>query len=377
VENDFLFLVMPLCDLGTLENYVRENVLTSAVENPKSFERDTLFLIEQIVEGIGYMHEKQILHRDIKPDNCLVKTESVSDGGDTSITCPCIKITDFGLSKNLNVSYSKSIAGTFNFMAPEIKRASGKVSFKADVFSIGMTIAQVFFRVNVSKLKQPEEQKEFLKEHFSKKFPNLPMKDAFQKLILQCISEDPDQRPSCKEILQILVELKKVNQGSTIALEQEQNKEAIGDVKENLKGKNLSSKTDLQVYLDKFEFSHCIPSFLENGFDDLSLIAEMEKEDLNLVGISLPGHILRFKMMIKDLQHLKLSNFVDVSGNVDSFLKSIGLESFKPAMISMGFDSLKGLPMLLTDEGNDYLSSLGFIRPGDIKRLQIGISKLM
>ena len=74
-----IMLVMELCAGGDLLNFVRKR---------KRLDEETAkVLFKQIIEGIGYIHSKKILHRDIKLDNILL------DGKGN------VKIADFGVSK--------------------------------------------------------------------------------------------------------------------------------------------------------------------------------------------------------------------------------------------------------------------------------------
>ena len=76
-----ILLVMELCAGGDLLNYVRKR---------KKIEEDSAkYIFKQIIEGLGYIHSKNILHRDIKLDNILL------DGKGK------VKIADFGVSKNV------------------------------------------------------------------------------------------------------------------------------------------------------------------------------------------------------------------------------------------------------------------------------------
>lgn len=72
-------LVMELCAGGDLLNFVRKR--------KKLDEMTAKVIFKQVIEGIGYVHTKKILHRDIKLDNILL------DGKGN------VKIADFGVSK--------------------------------------------------------------------------------------------------------------------------------------------------------------------------------------------------------------------------------------------------------------------------------------
>jgi hypothetical protein len=80
--------------------------------------------IDQILDGTGYLHNKGVLHRDIKPDNILLDQSNH------------IKICDFGISINAEHTIVGASAGTPLYMAPE--QFSGRTSRRSDIWSIGI-----------------------------------------------------------------------------------------------------------------------------------------------------------------------------------------------------------------------------------------------
>lgn len=76
-----IMLVMELCAGGDLLNFVRKR---KKLDEPLA-----KVIFKQVIEGIGYIHSKRILHRDIKLDNILL------DGKGQ------VKIADFGVSKSV------------------------------------------------------------------------------------------------------------------------------------------------------------------------------------------------------------------------------------------------------------------------------------
>jgi len=96
-----ILFVIELCAGGDLLNYVRKR--------RKLKEEYAKYFFKQIIEGLQYMHSKNITHRDIKLDNILLDV----DGR--------IKIADFGvskLSKPNEMLYDQ--CGTPAYIAPEI-----------------------------------------------------------------------------------------------------------------------------------------------------------------------------------------------------------------------------------------------------------------
>ncbi|XP_035391291.1 myosin light chain kinase, smooth muscle isoform X3 [Electrophorus electricus] len=91
-------------------------------------EREVIQYVLQIVDGVGFMHRKGVLHLDLKPENimCVNKTGSK------------IKLIDFGLARRLENSGSlKVMFGTPEFVAPEVINYEA-IGYPTDMWSIGV-----------------------------------------------------------------------------------------------------------------------------------------------------------------------------------------------------------------------------------------------
>lgn len=85
---------------------------------------------KELLQGLKGLHGLGILHRDVKPANLLIGF----DGG--------LRITDFGWSTELRQE-SRSLAGTFQFMAPEVLAQSQIQTCKVDLWSAGISLYQL------------------------------------------------------------------------------------------------------------------------------------------------------------------------------------------------------------------------------------------
>ena len=81
----------------------------------------------QIVDAVSHIHEKEIIHNDLKPDNIFV----LSDGN--------IKICDFGISSHINERNQKEAMGSILYLAPEVLQ-NRKLSVQSDIYSLGVML---------------------------------------------------------------------------------------------------------------------------------------------------------------------------------------------------------------------------------------------
>jgi len=123
---------------SSLERYLRENSLYDpALGHEKDIVWNFLF---DLLNGLGYMHQKNIVHLDIKPSNILLCPRSINNNN-----IPTLKIGDFGLSRILGseTGDDRFKKGDGKYLAPELLDSKSSITTAVDIFSLGITVYEM------------------------------------------------------------------------------------------------------------------------------------------------------------------------------------------------------------------------------------------
>jgi len=139
--------------------------------------------MRQLVDGLKYLYDKQILHRDLKPQNILVAEEG------------SLVITDFGFARYTdNEHMLNTLCGSPMYMAPEIMLKK-RYNNKSDLWSVGVIFFELLFGTTPYKAKNMID----LMTNIKKKAVTLPknsLSSECRDLLLNLLRRDPNRRIS-------------------------------------------------------------------------------------------------------------------------------------------------------------------------------------
>eukprot|EP01090_Pellita_catalonica_P016797 TRINITY_DN4926_c0_g2_i1.p1 TRINITY_DN4926_c0_g2~~TRINITY_DN4926_c0_g2_i1.p1 ORF type:complete len:578 (+),score=134.37 TRINITY_DN4926_c0_g2_i1:40-1773(+) len=184
------FLVTDFMKEGNLRQLLKESRRNVPWRNRTTMAQD-------IIRALIYMHSKGVMHRDIKSKNLLV------DEGGTRL-----KLCDFGFARRFEDRFRRrmTICGTDSWMAPEVVLGK-EYDWAADVYSCGIVFWEMLTRVSATKFSRDVDAGYSivlteLKEMVPKDAP-----EKFVKLAIACTDNNPKNRPTLREILDILNKL--------------------------------------------------------------------------------------------------------------------------------------------------------------------------
>ncbi|XP_069822165.1 serine/threonine-protein kinase Nek11-like [Dendropsophus ebraccatus] len=182
-KNDFC-IVTEYCEGGDLDCYIQQQ----KGEGESFTEGHVIEWLIQLLLGVNYLHERLVIHRDLKPKNIFLKYGM-------------LKIGDFGVSRILASSdMATTFTGTASYISPEVYSNTG-YNAKSDIWSLGCILYEMCSFTHA--FENPRWIK-LVSMIVNGPSPTLPSKyaAALNDILQRMLKKDPELRPSAKEILQ-------------------------------------------------------------------------------------------------------------------------------------------------------------------------------
>lgn len=177
-------MIVEYCDAGSVLDLMK-------ITNRNLNEEQIASILQMVLGGLTFLHEKKKIHRDVKAGNIMLNRDGYA------------KLGDFGVSAQLINSFSKknSKIGTPYWMSPEVIMQTNYDS-KCDIWSLGITCIEMaegeppnhkirYFLVMKRIVNDPPTSLSY-PEKWSKEFNDF---------VRRCLTFDPNKRPSAKELM--------------------------------------------------------------------------------------------------------------------------------------------------------------------------------
>jgi serine/threonine protein kinase/formylglycine-generating enzyme required for sulfatase activity len=377
-ENCYRFdLPNGVFDYGILQYYPDGN-LTDVIKNATLTEELKIKMAKGIINGLKFLHDHNIVHRDLKSSNILI-----SKRNDEYIP----KITDFGLSKsvdNINQTFKTNsfVGGSIKYSAPE-QLLNTKTKGNVDIWSLGIILYELFTGRLPFEIEKEAANTDYLRIESIKKITSgqLPedislIPEPFNIIIKGCLIVDPDQRiPSVDKVSQMLLEknIINVNQDNFDETRVIIKPQDIKDQSKNLEksipeksNKNVFPKTENQILFSLKKKLTLLKVIIEDAYFEITqflIDLKVKIGNKRLIQIS----VLTFLISICIYSYNSLPKFQLISVKQKYILlDKNGLKVSNLLIDSFTYSFIKGL-YVFSNDTIYHLNSKGIVLSFDIK----------
>jgi len=238
-EGSTRFIATEYVEGVTLREYLNGNQLNL---------HEVLDIAMQIAAALNAAHEAHVVHRDIKPDNIMIRRRD-----------RIVKILDFGLAKPVKkgltsgsggesaaVLYTEPgiVMGTVSYMSPEQAAGLQTLDYRTDIWSLGVVLYEMVTK------RVPFEGKDLYEQIIAiQEQPHLPLSkfaehvpERLEEIVTRALAKDPNQRYQTTNDL--FIDLRNLKR--TLEVDAENNRTALFDLRTDTTiGRQRSSETSL------------------------------------------------------------------------------------------------------------------------------------
>lgn len=183
---DTVSIFMEYCSGGSVKDVMRE------LDKNMNHEQ-IVVIVRDVLEGLDYLDNKKLLHRDVKAANILLTSDGIA------------KLSDFGVSEPLDSTNSKqSWIGTLLWLPPEVLRKDSNLSSNIDIWSLGITIIEMADgRPPYGDIEESLALEKIKNLSLDSPTFNEPTKwsQSLRDFLALCLDKDKNRRKSARELL--------------------------------------------------------------------------------------------------------------------------------------------------------------------------------
>lgn len=187
--------IVPIYDIGRhdgslyfLMPVIRGANLRGFLKQPERSVADFLEVAIQVADGLDYSHARNVVHRDVKPENIMVSDEEMGLR---------VRVMDFGLAKATTenrLTKTGTLVGTVAYFAPE-QVTGGKVDGRTDIYSLGVVMYECLAGEPPFTGETQAVLYRIVHEHpRSLRSTGVQVSEELDAIVLRCLAKDPERR---------------------------------------------------------------------------------------------------------------------------------------------------------------------------------------
>ena len=278
--------------------------------NSTPSENFVIKVYKQILNGLIYLKNKNVLHRGIKPSNMLLDDNN-------NLMISDFRLSAFSNEKNLDnqnmdkdLYFNNSIVGDPDYVSPEIKKKD-KYDYSCDIYSLGLTILCLISKENPIKYNNDNSER-----YIDTQYINSGYHDYLKKLVIKMINDEPNSRPNANQVYNELLSIEaSINNKIDVNTQIIKKNSDVGKIKctsiiRVLQCLYNSIKENIKKIKSKIEFTSVnSPYKKENDFISLDIINLMMQINVNDIDKINKNEFINSLFNLRKKLSVKILNF--------------------------------------------------------------------
>ena len=278
--------------------------------NSTPSENFVIKVYKQILNGLIYLKNKNVLHRGIKPSNMLLDDNNNLMISDFRLSAFSNEKNSDNLNMDKDLDFNNSIVGDPDYVSPEIKKKD-KYDYSCDIYLLGLTILCLISKENPIKYNNDNSER-----YIDTQYINSGYHDYLKKLVIKMINDDPNSRPNANQVYNELLSIEEsINNKINVNTQIIKKNSDVGKIKctsiiRVLQCLYDSIKENIKKIKSKIEFTSVnSPYKKENDFISLDIIKLMMQINVNDIDKINKNEFINSLFNLRKKLSVKILNF--------------------------------------------------------------------